>query len=39
MDDNEKEAVLSFLDFAKWSLLALLVGIGIIGPSSLGIVV
>lgn len=39
MDDNEREAVISFLDFARWSLLALLVGIGIVGPSSLGIVV
>lgn len=37
MDDNEKEAVMSFLDFAKWSLLALLVGLGIIGPSALGL--
>lgn len=37
MNDNEKEAVMSFLDFAKWALLALLVGLGIIGPSALGI--
>jgi hypothetical protein len=37
MNDNEKEAVTKFLDFAKFAVVALLVAAGILGPSVLGL--
>ena len=37
MNDNEKEAVMEFLAFAKWVCLCLLVGGGVVGSGVLGV--
>ena len=37
MNDNEKESVSKFLDFAKFVVLALLLAGGLVGPQVLGL--
>ncbi len=37
MNDNEKEAVMEFLAFAKWVCLCLLVAGGVVGSGVLGV--
>jgi len=35
VDDNEKEAVLSFLNFARFAIVAILVGSGVLASEML----
>lgn len=37
MDDNEKESVSKFLDFAKFATIALLVAGGLVSSAALGL--
>ena len=37
MDDNEKESVSKFLDFAKFVVIALLVAGGLVSSAALGL--